>query len=71
MNNLLGVESENIESRIISLMKEIGLSIKLRDICVRNIGQEIFLSGINIDRLKNNPVKLNKADIKEIFNSIN
>lgn len=71
LNNLLGVESENIESRIISLMKEIGLSIKLRDICVRNIGQEIFLSGINIDRLKNNPVKLNKADIKEIFNSIN
>lgn len=70
LNQLLGIDSESIESKITSLMKKIGLSFKLRDLCTRNISKGNFLSGINVNRLKNNPIKVNEGDIKGIFNSI-
>jgi len=60
------VKSKNEFIKSISNLKS-SLNLKSDISQVKNLNIEKYLSLINVERLENNPVNLNKADIRKIF----
>jgi len=51
------------------LMGNVGLEAYLGDIC-KDLTEEEFLEGVNVNRLSNNPISLEKKELKNIFRRI-
>ena len=71
LNNILGV-NDGLEAKksLESLMSKIGLSLTLPNNVIFDAEVSKIIENINIDRLANNPAKVDKEDIKNIFESL-
>ncbi len=49
-----------------SKMEEVGLETSLEDVC-KGIDFEEFVEGVNVERLGNNPVSLNRQELNKIY----
>jgi len=59
--------ADDCASAIYDFMKSIGLKTSLEQLNVKPEHRSELLSTVNIERLANNPRKLNQADLEEIF----
>ena len=58
---------EQAKKKIDNLIREIGLKTKLSELGIGVNGQKIILENINLERMKNNPRKLDKKEIEKIL----
>ncbi|MEK6826697.1 MAG: iron-containing alcohol dehydrogenase, partial [Nanoarchaeota archaeon] len=70
---LMGAETiEEASKKIINLMKEIGLKVKLGELGIKTDEdvELIIKNGFNPDRVKNNPKKLTEDNLRKILKEI-
>ena len=61
-------ESEQVSQRLNQIMANIGLEANLKSIfSKKNIDYELIKKEINLERLNNNPVKVNSSQIENLF----
>jgi len=61
-------ESEQVSQRLNQIMSNIGLEANLKSIfSKKNIDYELIKKEINLERLNNNPVKVNSSQIENLF----
>ena len=61
-------ESEQVSQRLNQIMANIGLEVNLKSIfSKKNIDYELIKKEINLERLNNNPVKVNSSQIENLF----
>ena len=61
-------ESEQVNQRLNQIMANIGLEANLKSIFrKKNIDYELIKKEINLERLNNNPVKVNSSQIENLF----
>jgi alcohol dehydrogenase class IV len=61
-------ESEQVSQRLNQIMANIGLEANLKSIFrKKNIDYELIKKEINLERLNNNPVKVNSSQIENLF----
>lgn len=72
MKELLNIlEVENVphaKEKIIKLFKEINLKTSLEELNISD--KKLIQNNINLERLKNNPRRINKEELKEIIDSL-
>ena len=61
----LKIKPDEFESYLTEIIEKLGIKYKLSEIGVKNI--EEITQSVNINRLKNNPVKLQEEDLKRLF----
>ena len=66
-------EKGTLKNKINELLSDIGLSNRINEICPKldeKIFKEKFIGNVNLQRLANNPVKMNKDDLKIIYENV-
>jgi len=71
LNSLLNItSSKEIKEKLINMMTALNLETKLSEITPEEINVEELVNSINLERLNNNPLKINKTEIETIYNCI-
>jgi len=69
LNSLINVEnSKQAKTKFFNIMKELNLETSLSLKTDKKINIEDMTKSVNIERLKNNPLKIKKKDIMNIYN---
>jgi len=71
LNSLLYVSSsKEAKEKLINMMTKLNLKTKLSEITDEEINVKELIHSINLERLKNNPLKLGKTEIEIIYSCI-
>lgn len=71
LNSLLNVSSsKEAKEELINMMTKLNLKTKLSEITDGEINVKELIHSVNLERLKNNPLKLGKTEIETIYSSI-
>ena len=71
LNSLLYVSSsKEAKEKLINMMTNLNLKTKLSEITDEEINVKELIHSINLERLKNNPLKLGKTEIETIYSCI-
>ena len=71
LNSLLYVSSsKEAKEKLINMMTKLNLKTKLSEITDGEINVKELINSVNLERLKNNPLKLGKTEIETIYSCI-
>lgn len=71
LNSLLYVSSsKEAKEKLINMMTKLNLKTKLSEITDEEINVKELIHSVNLERLKNNPLKLGKTEIETIYSCI-
>jgi alcohol dehydrogenase class IV len=63
----IGNINDSATIKLKSLLNEIGLETKLSNLHIKKSEIDFLVDGINLERLKNNPCKITKSEIRELL----
>ena len=71
LNELLGVQSsKEAKAKLIDIMTSLNLETRLSEITSLKIDIQELASSVNLERLKNNPIRLDETSISAIYGCI-
>ncbi len=63
---IMNIEAKNINAELVSFFDSLGVNTNIKTL-IENFDSEIIIKNVNIERLKNNPRKINEQIIADFF----